>query len=505
MWRGIQEIQSFQAEREKLNSRKIQDCSAKFSLTLESKHLLFCQLMDVEDALRFIENRLADQGKRLNDVQRVVFRGAWQGKSYKEIRQDGRLSQTLEHIRRNVGYELWQLISEAIEEKVSLKNLQGPIERVLKQQKSIDPDTDSSQNGHLRPEPLPEPLPVNHFVPAWADMPKNEDWGTAPDVSLFYGRDRELRELDEQIRFGCRLVLISGIGGVGKTALATRLARQVRGEFEFLIWRSLGNWQLSDRPCNLAALLTDLTEFFSEGRDSSNDILNFVDYLQNHRCLIVLDGWETVLRHGVYDGSYREDCEAYREFLRRVGRAFHRSCLILTSWEKPREVVDLERSSHYVFSKNLDGLGELAGKELLVERSLFFNSESDWRNLIRQCEGNPFVLSVVADRVRHLFSGDLTDFLAELQHGSLIFSDIQTLLKTQFDRLSTAEQTIVRFLAEYDAPATLDDTEDSLNQPISRIQLQDVLESLLRRSLLEIESGYYRLHPLMADYARTRS
>jgi hypothetical protein len=464
--------------------------------------------MDADDALRFVETLLAHQGKRLNDVQRVVFRGAWQGKSYKEIHQESRLSQTLDHIRRNVGYELWQIISEAIEEKVSLKNLQGPIERVLEQRKSINPDIDPNQNQRLHQEPLLESrpeLPSSNFVPTWADVPQNEDWGTSPDVSLFHGRDRELKELDEQIRFGCRLVLISGIGGVGKTLLATRLARQVRSEFEFLIWRSLGNWQLGDRPCQLTDLLTDLIEFLSEGRDSGDDILSFLDYLQNHRCLIVLDGWETVLRNGVYDGSYREGYDAYREFLRRVGRSFHRSCLILTSWEKPKEVADLERSNHYVFSKNLEGLGELAARDLLMERNLAFESESDWRSLIRQYEGNPFALNVVADRVRHLFGGDLSQFLAELQQGSPIFSDIQALLETQFDRLSKTEQIIVCFLAKYDAPATLDDLEAALKSPISRIQLQDVLESLLRRSLLAIESGCYRLHPLMVDYTRTKN
>jgi predicted ATPase len=37
------------------------------------------------------------------------------------------------------------------------------------------------------------------------------------------------------------LVALLGIGGIGKTALAAKLAEQVKDEFDFLIWRVLRN------------------------------------------------------------------------------------------------------------------------------------------------------------------------------------------------------------------------------------------------------------------------
>ena len=39
----------------------------------------------------------------------------------------------------------------------------------------------------------------------------------------------------------CRLVAILGMGGIGKTALAVKLAEQVQDRFEYLFWRSLRN------------------------------------------------------------------------------------------------------------------------------------------------------------------------------------------------------------------------------------------------------------------------
>lgn len=71
-------------------------------------------------------------------------------------------------------------------------------------------------------------------------MAHRQDWGDAPDVLRFVGRTEELATLREWVlEQGCRLLAVRGGGGIGKTALAARLAQDVAPAFQRVYWRSL--------------------------------------------------------------------------------------------------------------------------------------------------------------------------------------------------------------------------------------------------------------------------
>jgi transcriptional regulator with XRE-family HTH domain len=72
--------------------------------------------------------------------------------------------------------------------------------------------------------------------------PRRVYWGEAPDVAQFLGRVGELEVLRRWVLDeGCRIIAILGLGGVGKTLLATRLAQDVAPAFDYVCWRSLRN------------------------------------------------------------------------------------------------------------------------------------------------------------------------------------------------------------------------------------------------------------------------
>ncbi|NEP11642.1 MAG: hypothetical protein F6K14_15800 [Symploca sp. SIO2C1] len=66
-------------------------------------------------------------GKHLNDVQRAVIEGTWQGLTYEKIADaDG---YTPGYLKQDVGPKLWRLLAEALEEEVNKKNFRTIIKR----------------------------------------------------------------------------------------------------------------------------------------------------------------------------------------------------------------------------------------------------------------------------------------------------------------------------------------------------------------------------------------
>src|SRR5215470_6003696 len=69
-----------------------------------------------------------------------------------------------------------------------------------------------------------------------------EDWGEAPDTIGFVGRADEVALLSHWVlEERSRLVAVLGIGGIGKTSLASMLAHSAATSFERVYWRSLRN------------------------------------------------------------------------------------------------------------------------------------------------------------------------------------------------------------------------------------------------------------------------
>ncbi|MEQ8959877.1 MAG: NB-ARC domain-containing protein, partial [Coleofasciculus sp. C2-GNP5-27] len=146
----------------------------------------------------------------------------------------------------------------------------------------------------------PNRSPVSQSPPSTSPQPQNRrDWGEAPDVSVFYGRGDELKTLERWIiQEHCRLVALLGMSGIGKTALSVKLAKQLQDEFEVVLWRSLR--QAPSVSDLLTALIPDLSQQPETVIPKTPDqrISWLIDYFRQHRCLVILDGVESILQSG---------------------------------------------------------------------------------------------------------------------------------------------------------------------------------------------------------------
>ncbi|MEA5605057.1 NB-ARC domain-containing protein [Nostoc sp. UHCC 0252] len=328
-----------------------------------------------------------------------------------------------------------------------------------------------------------------------------QDWGQAPGICVFYGRVAELSQLTRWlIEDNCQLVAILGMGGIGKTALSVKLAKEVQENFEYLIWRSLRNAPpASEMVANLIRFLSDEREAeLPETIDGRVTLL--INYLREHRCLLVLDNAETILQEGDRAGEYQEEYQDYGQLLQRIGEETHQSCLVLTSREKPKEFAPLEGKASPVRTLSLLGLGETEGQGILQDKGLF-GSQQESAKLIEKYSGNPLALKLVSEPIRELFGGDIAAFLAE---GEIIFGDTRNLLDQQFERLSEIEQEIIYWLAIKRELVSLEELLADIVRPLPKREVIEALESLRRRSLIEQRTALFTLQSVVMEYMTDR-
>src|SRR5579864_2912170 len=197
------------------------------------------------------------------------------------------------------------------------------------------------------------------------------DWGDAPDVSSFYGRAWELDLLSGWVvQERCRVVSVLGQGGIGKSALATQVMHRVAEDFEVVIWRSLRDVPSCEallEDC-LRSLAPQALRDVSASPERRQDLL--LECLRGRRILLVFDNLESFLEEGEDSGRMRAGYEGFSRVLRRVAETEHQSCLLLTSREKPVDLVPMEGRRSPVRALRLTRLDVNACKQLLAEKEV---------------------------------------------------------------------------------------------------------------------------------------
>ncbi|WP_228041671.1 NB-ARC domain-containing protein [Planktothrix mougeotii] len=326
------------------------------------------------------------------------------------------------------------------------------------------------------------------------------DLRDAPDIKTFYNCTSQLATIENAIAHqNCRLLTITGMSGIGKSAIVRHLIPLIQTQFDRIIWRSLRTSPpLETTLKNLIQFLSNQPEItLPENVDTQLEIL--IESLRTHRSLIILDDVQQILNSSQLAGNYKPGYENYGTLFKLIGEIPHHSCLILNSWEPPSDILTFTDDNLAVHLLQLTGLGETA-TEIIREKGLL--DEDRWPELINLYEGNPLWLKLVAQTINNLFSGRVSQYLS---YESVFLSDeLTTILQQHYQRLSECEKHAIAQLSNESKPVSI--TPLMAKCQGSQGELFKAIQSLVRRGMIEKFSyeneTVFTIQPILKKYVK---
>lgn len=316
-----------------------------------------------------------------------------------------------------------------------------------------------------------------------------------------FGRERDRRRLIDRVA-GCRLVTVTGVGGVGKTALALDVAHTLAETFDGDV-----------RVCELAGEFDPAAIRSTVGAQLGTSLANASTALGTAKVLVVLDNCEHV----------RDAAADVATTLLAAGDGVH----VLATSREPLAVDD----EHVVAIDALDvpATDELADVETSSAVRLFCAratasgsrltldaaSAAAIAQVCRRLDGLPLAIRLAAARTRTLTPDEIDRHLDDrfgllarrVPRGPERHRSLRATIDWSYELLESDEQQFFdalgifddRFTVEAARRVTVDDCEPVL-------ALVTRLDGLVQRSLLVVESSplgtRYRLLDSLRDYAR---
>ncbi|MEL7353935.1 MAG: phosphorylase [Cyanobacteria bacterium P01_A01_bin.116] len=245
--------------------------------------------------------------------------------------------------------------------------------------------------------------------PAKSDTPNffayDDDW---------VGRDELIASLNDRIRGNCRLLMLVGITGIGKTALGERLAVEVADWFEEN-WSHYHQENFDDEHKNpdFVSVAAGWLEKWGEpvtpdDRKDPQRILNrTVSFLQENRYLVQMDSVENILEGNEEKGwsNFKDEwwLKFFESYLKADSCASH---ILLTSQDLPGELEEEgSRSQNFWHIQLLRGLDKVERVSLFKKIGLDVTPQSKSLEYLERIgeayDGHPLALRVILGEIKH--------------------------------------------------------------------------------------------------------
>ncbi|WP_242053068.1 ATP-binding protein [Planktothricoides raciborskii] len=449
--------------------------------------------MDVTEILQFVDGLVYQHtGKHLDDVQRAVVKGSYEGDTYNEIGEKNRFNKS--HVGE-VGGDLWKLLSEALGEDIKKTNCRSVLERVYIQtfDNCLNVCNINGDRNVCNPVILNYPnKPTQENEIDTKYQSAYRDLTLAPKVIKFSNREPELQTLYNWIfNQNTPLISVLGLSGLGKTALVRRFIDLNLDGFEVIIWKNL------ELNPSLNQIITEILTTVETPEISKNSpVSQLLNLLKEKRCLIIIDDVQHIFTPGQFAGQYQAESKDYQKFFTAIAETEHQSNIILISEEKCADMQCLDDRLYPVKALELLGLDDI---NILDNTGL--NNQDSWLKLIQLYQGNPSYLKDIARLIQDVYDGNAADFLAE--NSLVITQNMQADFNDLFNRVSPIEQQIILDFSKFDRPMSREELKENL--ALSSVDFVKGLQSLQYRYIVtKIKSDkiLFKLSPVFSEYVR---
>ncbi len=402
-------------------------------------------------------------GKHLNDLQRKILQAVWRRQTYSEIAR--RLRYTEGHVK-DVASQIWQALSQSLDERVTKSNSLTVLERSLKQAKEALPPT------------LPPPV---------------------AEAAHFVGREAAIADLTQLIAQGHRAIVLQGEGGIGKTTLAQQF-------LECQPWDVVLELLMAKETANITPVEQVVEEWLRQdfqiepGQDFGVTLDRLRRRLREVRDGIVIDNLEPAYtaqgriwpQHSRYGDLKRVLCDPKGQTVTLLTRR-DRLC-------EPGVTV-----THY----RLPGLSPETWQQFFESRTIALSPET-LAAMHRAYGGNAKAMNILTGAISGDFDGDGDAYWQAIGADPLTALDLKNLVTSQANRLEGLDADAYRLfcrLGAYryqDVPRVPIEGLLALMWDIDPAHHRQVITSLRNRSLVESHKGHYWLHPVVQAEASER-
>ncbi|MEL6380933.1 MAG: tetratricopeptide repeat protein [Cyanobacteria bacterium J06626_18] len=423
--------------------------------------------MSAEAVLELADSLVATAtGKHLTDLQCLILKDVWRRQTYSEIAN--RLRYTEGHVK-DVASQLWQALSQALDERVTKSNSRSVLER------------------YLQTNPMQPASTVSDTLESLNEIPG------------FVGREGAIAHLNQLIAQGQRTIVLQGEGGIGKTTLAQQYLEH-QG-FETILELLMAKETANITPAEQVVEEWLRQDFQTEpGQDFGVTLDRLKRQLRERRVGILIDNLEPALDA---NGRFWANHSRYGDLLRVLCDPKGKTVTLLTSRDRlcePGVTV-----THY----RLPGLSFDTWALFFEQQAIVF-SPVTLAAMHRAYGGNAKAMNILCGAISGDFEGDGNAYWQDNGADPLTALDLKNLVTSQVTRLQALDADAYQLfcrLGAYryqDVPRIPTEGLLALMWDIDPARHRQVITSLRNRSLVESHKGRHWLHPVVQAEALER-